>query len=126
LSKLFADTLRLFSQNNLIKNQFTSLPLALKGKAANTEEISAAQELIKKASAVYFLGFGYHPTNMERLGIEILKKVQKIRGTCYKLPLQKQNDVARLDLWRYDHKGEVLFDKKVFEFLCNDVDFNAI
>ena len=65
MSKLFADTQRLFSQNNLIKNQFTSLPLVLRGNTANTEKISVAQELIEKVSAVYFLGFGYYPSNIE-------------------------------------------------------------
>jgi hypothetical protein len=98
----------------------------LRGKAANTEEISATQELIKKASVVYFLCFGYHPTIIERLGIEFLKKVRSNSGTCYKFPLQKQNEVMRPGLQEYYRKDEVLFDNTVFDFLYNHVDFNTL
>ena len=33
------------------------------------EDFTKAHELLKQAERIYFLGFGYHPTNLERLGL---------------------------------------------------------
>jgi len=59
------------------------------GADANSEAFIRARERLESAERIYFLGFGYHPTNMERLGFvkgkEFLPHGRRptIRGTGY-------------------------------------------
>jgi hypothetical protein len=49
-------------------------------------EFVEARKLLEKAERIYFLGFGYAPTNMQRLGVENLGGSGKlIVGSGYKL-----------------------------------------
>lgn len=41
---------------------------------SNFEEFQSAFKLLSEAERIYFLGFGYHPTNIERLGIQNLAR----------------------------------------------------
>jgi hypothetical protein len=55
----------------------------------NKSEYEEAMKLISEAQRVYFLGFGYHPTNLERLGINGKKSGRIIGGTAMGLsPLE--------------------------------------
>ncbi len=101
-----------------------------------------AQKLIAGADALYFLGFGYNQTNMERLGIETLQKTLKNMGTAKDLGYQEFQEIARMHIFRklartysgqtlqtktVDNKIEnFLFDKTVYEFLHGHVDFNSL
>jgi len=89
-----------------------------------SEEFQKARTLIANADALYFLGFGYDKTNMERLGIDASVKPSKVMGTAYGLDYQRRREVERLqikDLSR--HKGG-LVPVSVYEFLHNYIDFN--
>ena len=46
----------------------------------DSETLTQARDLIQNAKRVCFLGFGYHPTNVRRLGI---KKDRKVEGTVF-------------------------------------------
>ena len=65
-------------------------------KPAKTDAFDKARQLIESAQALYYIGFGYHPNNIERLGIESLKKPRKVMGTTLELDLTERNYLARL------------------------------
>jgi hypothetical protein len=98
---------------NIIPEQSPELP----------REFQKAQKLIANAKALYFLGFGYHDTNMQRLGIEILCTPSKVMGTASGLSYQRVREVERLMI-RNLRRGIGLIPKTVYEFFHEYVDFN--
>lgn len=86
-------------------------------------EFDKAHNWISYAKALYFLGFAYHKTNMERLGIEILRKPSKVMGTSLGLGYQRIREVERLNI-RALNAREGLLPESVYEFLHKYVDFN--
>ncbi|MCK5001111.1 MAG: hypothetical protein KAS23_16320 [Anaerohalosphaera sp.] len=93
------------------------------------QEFEAAERLLRKADRIYFLGFGYHPTNWERLGLDYYcKEVAKptgprpeIAGTGYGLSRQVKEEIERVRQ-RPDTPPVVsLYDSKVYDFLYNDI-----
>lgn len=88
-----------------------------------TEEFERARELIAKAKALYFLGFGYNETNMTRLGIDVLKKPVKVMGTAYNLSYQRTREVEGHRI-RQLNGDRGLFQSPVYEFLHKYVNFN--
>jgi len=90
---------------------------------ALTQEFQEARELISRAKALYFLGFGYNKTNMERLGLDILRKPNKIMGTGYGLGYQEIRELERLNIKSFG-RSYALLDEPVYKFLHKYVDFN--
>lgn len=86
-------------------------------------EFGKAQDWIKSAKALYFLGYGYNMTNMERLGLGVLGTPTKVMGTTHKLSYQRIREVERLNIRKLKRK-DGLFPEPVYEFLHNHVDFN--
>ncbi len=95
---------------------------------SETEEFKQAKELISNAKQLFFLGFGYHPTNLTRLGIDTLKqwpkKPAKVRGTCYGLGRTEIRNVERLEIAFLQRRHENFLNEKVYDFLHKYVDFN--
>jgi hypothetical protein len=52
--------------------------------ADDSPELDIARELIRNAEMIYFLGFGYHPTNLRRLHPELFQG-KAVLGTAFKL-----------------------------------------
>jgi hypothetical protein len=52
--------------------------------ADNADAVIRARKLLLEADAICFLGFGYHPTNLERLGVKDLGN-RSVMGTAYGL-----------------------------------------
>ena len=50
----------------------------------NSPEFESAHTLIKNTGLIYFLGFGYHPTNMRRLNPDLLR-TKAVAGTAYNM-----------------------------------------
>jgi len=94
-------------------------------KGELSEEFQEARRWINNAQALYFLGFGYHNTNMMRLGIEILRKPSKIMGTSWGLEYQTIREVERLDIHSFG-RSLGLVNASVHEFLHDHVDFNEV
>ncbi|MGA1980281.1 MAG: hypothetical protein ABSG99_06960 [Sedimentisphaerales bacterium] len=92
---------------------------------AVTNRFNEARRKIESAQALYFLGFGYHPSNLERLAIKSLqKKPFKIMGTCYGLSYQQRREIERADIGlRFQ---ETLQPKTVYDFLHQHVNFNEL
>jgi hypothetical protein len=64
---------------------------------AASKEFGKANAVISNAEVVCFLGFGYHPTNVERLGInEIKRHPVRYLGSAYNLGLDEQRRVQNL------------------------------
>lgn len=95
------------------------------GRQGISNEFAQAHRLMDHARAVYFLGFGYHDFNMQRLGIEFLRKVSKVMGTAYGLDYQRLREVERLGIQGLDTQNG-LIQKPVYEFLYKYVDFNEL
>ena len=55
---------------------------------SQSAEFELAFEYLKKAERIYFLGFGYHPTNMERLQLHALPQIRQLRKTYYDDPIR--------------------------------------
>ena len=87
------------------------------------EEFQEARILIANAKALYFLGFGYHKTNMDRLGIDASERPSKVMGTSYGLDFQRRREVERLGIKGLGRRLG-LVDKSVYEFIHYYVDFN--
>jgi len=86
-------------------------------------EFQEARRLIANARALYFLGFGYHKTNMDRLGIDASVNPTKVMGTAYGLDYQRRREVERLRITELNrHRG--LVHKPVYEFIHDYIDFN--
>jgi hypothetical protein len=81
------------------------------------------QELMKDCKALYFLGFGYHELNMQRLGINTLNIPSKVMGTAQGLSYQRMKEIERLNI-RQLRVPEGLFHKSIYDFLHKCVDFN--
>ena len=54
------------------------------------------KELMKDCEALYFLGFGYHEVNMQRLGINALGIPRKVMGTAQGLSYQRIKEIESL------------------------------
>jgi hypothetical protein len=86
----------------------------------DTEEFIHARKLILGAQLLFFLGFGYHPMNLRRLGMEYMEKKQPVtvQGTCLGLSKERDDKVKRL----YPFLREIsLIEKDVYTFLYNYV-----
>lgn len=63
---------------------------------AREPQFGKARDCLLNSEAIYFLGFGYHPTNVERLGMADLLGDMKIAGTAYlvrtaeRVPIQER------------------------------------
>ncbi|MFC1603466.1 hypothetical protein ACFL5F_00425 [Planctomycetota bacterium] len=87
------------------------------------EEFQEARRLIANAEALYFLGFGYHETNMDRLGIDASVKPSKVMGTAYGLDYQRIREIERKRIHDLQ-RNYGLVDKSVYEFIHDYIDFN--
>jgi hypothetical protein len=87
------------------------------------EEFQEARRLIANAEALYFLGFGYHQTNMDRLGIDASIKPSKVMGTAYKLDYQRIGEIERKSIKELK-MNYGLVRKPVYEFIHDYIDFN--
>jgi hypothetical protein len=88
------------------------------------EGFQEARRLIADAKALYFLGFGYDKTSMERLGIEACRTPSKVMGTAYGLGYQRRREIERLAIRDLSKGNRGLVPKSVYEFLHDYIDFN--
>jgi len=91
-----------------------------------SEEFKQAHELITKAQKLYFLGFGYHPTNLRRLNPRVLMRPKKIMGTAYELSRSRIVNIEREAIGTFRLKYKSLINKKIYDFLHDHVCFNEL
>lgn len=82
-----------------------------------------ARGLISNAYRLFFLGFGYHPTNVKRLSTQLLKEKERIKGTSMGLSFARRVQLSRLGIQNVNFRLD-LPNKTVYRFLYDDVNFN--
>ncbi|MCJ7482255.1 MAG: hypothetical protein MUO31_04755 [Thermodesulfovibrionales bacterium] len=85
---------------------------------ANTEsaEFLEARAILKNASSILFLGFGYAPRNIERLKLQVDIRNKNIWGTCKGLRVAESDGINR----KYFQGSNINFnDTDCLEFLRN-------
>lgn len=81
------------------------------------------QDFMKDCRGLYFLGFGYHEMNMQRLGINTLGIPKKVMGTAYGLSYQRIKEIESFVIRNLCIR-DGLFRKSIYEFLHEYVHFN--
>jgi len=90
---------------------------------ADTPEFTQARNILLNSTQVLFLGFGYHPTNLKRLGIGTLKpKHNNVMGTSYGLSYERIINIGELFPELTEGYGN-LVPKDVYTFLHEHVSF---
>jgi hypothetical protein len=84
---------------------------------------SSARDIICDAYNVFFLGFGYDLTNVNRLGARCLEKATG--GTAYELQYARRSHIERVSGGKLSMRAGNLIDEKVFPFLYNHVNFDV-
>jgi len=74
-------------------------------------EFSRAHEILRGARRIFFIGFGYHKENIDRL---LIPPHKELRGTIYDLELAEINKVKRL------------FDPETHKFKPSSIDTDAL
>jgi len=64
------------------------------------EDFNTAHNMIKKAKHIYFFGFGYDETNLDRLKIKEALIKQKLLGTAYEINERRRKEIRRYFLTR--------------------------
>jgi hypothetical protein len=77
---------------------------------ANNEKFKEAHDLIKKAKRIFFLGFSFDETNVERLNIELMRN-KSILSSAMGLEPAKQNWVRNYFLGRIQASVNLLPEK---------------
>lgn len=66
----------------VIKKYAQEIKIVSEGKP-DTPQFARAHEIISRAGVIFFLGFGYHKNNVERLHLDKAKKTTKVFGCVY-------------------------------------------
>lgn len=82
-----------------------------------TDEFDLAFEELKSAKDINFLGFGYHETNMTRLGLKELGSGAPVSGTIYGLSAQDIYRLRNLGLTYMQENFHRFVDERVYQFL---------
>ena len=100
-----------------LKKWYQSIDILRKGRTP--KNFKEAHNVLMNANRIYFLGFGFHPINVERLGLRSLKQNKEIRGTCMGLPLQEKMEMRKLfkEIKAEYKSGEFLIDTDNYHFL---------
>jgi len=115
------------SDYNTINSAATNIKIIPETEKIGTE-FEKARRFILDAAQVFFLGFGYDPTNLKRLGteIDIFQKGKKVRGTIHKLKYSRIKEVESLGIPHFNGAHANLLNKTIYEFLYNHVNFNVL
>ena len=106
-----------------------------------TPAFERAKEILKNAERIYFLGFGFYKKNVERLGSEWsmdrnprVPDKKKVMGTAYHLDATGKANAYHFSNYRLSTETLInrmitptptLFDKDVYTFLYNHVNFST-
>lgn len=91
----------------------------LKLMGEDTSMIITTQSLLAEAENVYFLGFGYHQSNLDKLNLSKIKKCNNIVGTCYKENIHNQRSIKEY----FDNKIKLSgIDCDIYQFILKHFD----
>ena len=85
------------------------------------DSVDPARKMLKEATRIYFLGFGFHPQNLALLHLRHSSSGKQISGTSRGLSKQRKllaNDHLQLGGWEAEKGNFIkLFDSDVYDFL---------
>jgi hypothetical protein len=87
---------RRFSQevnHHAIEASVRNIKIIHEGTEDRDVDFKRAKKLLQDSERILFLGFGYHPVNLDRLGIKELGS-KKIFGSCVSLGNQEKSRIA--------------------------------
>lgn len=86
----------------------------------NDPDFKKAKLLLKAARRIYFLGFGYHKDNLDRLGIKTIISGSTtpplVEGTSFKLPLDLKGSIPKdykIKFPNHDWDINEMFEQKI-------------
>jgi hypothetical protein len=90
----------------------------------DTPEFHQAHKLISEAERLMFLGFGYHPKNMERLVPQSVKVPKDVAGTSLDLSYDRTQFILE---WARELNGKVgsFITRDIYTFLHRHISLNA-
>jgi len=109
--------------NDLLKVAAENIKIMHEGEK-NSEEFMKARILIETSDRVFFLGFGYHPVNLERLGRDIFPDDKLVMGTTYGLSISRSQNLRQFIFKKVDSFKIRFFSKPIYEFLHENVVFS--
>ena len=92
----------------------------------DSPEFSTARGLITQAQKVYFLGFGFHRVNLQRLGAGRIDPSGYVAGTAVDLSYDTIVHAAQLPLFKHSNsmKPPRFHDKDIYRYLYDHVSFD--
>ncbi len=92
----------------------------------SSTEFERARGLISHAKCVYFLGFGFHHSNLQRLGAEQLTPREFVGGTAVNLSRDTIVKAAPLKLFGHNRlpKAPPFQKKDIYDYLYHNVSFS--
>jgi hypothetical protein len=86
----------LYDTNDPNIEQITTAANGIKIVSENTindNEFNLAHQYLKDAKRIYFIGFGYNPTNLDRLKFDKIPQGKIVKGSSYHFTDQQMNEV---------------------------------
>jgi hypothetical protein len=87
-------------------------------------EFDKARQLIKDARCIYFLGFGYHPVNIYRLGLEDIPSPTNdkiVSGTTRGLSADRKAQIRKNNFLRCGNLGREFYETDVYSFFHDHI-----
>jgi len=113
----------LYEKKCLIQNASKQIKIVHEDKEINEPE--KIREILSSKERIYFLGFGYHPINLNRLIGDLQRSNCQIRGTMYKMSLSAKMKLKKIIKKFRPNTGwnwEVTFpDKTIHDFLYSHI-----
>jgi hypothetical protein len=109
--------------NDLLKIAAENIKIMHEGEK-DSDEFKRARRLIETSDRVFFLGFGYHPTNIERLGRDILHNTKLVMGTTYRLSVSRLLNFKQFVMPEIKVFENRFVNKPIYEFLHENVVFS--
>jgi hypothetical protein len=91
---------------------------------ATTPEFQVARHILPDSKTILFLGFGFHPVNLKRLGIGTINiPHDNIKGTSLGLSQDRKQNIGNLIPILTGQRGH-LFPKNIYTFLHDHISFS--
>lgn len=91
-----------------------------------SNEFRRARLSLQSANAIYFLGFGFHESNLLKLGIHMLPTTRTVMGTALGLGFQEYQTIRRKNIFRPPIEERLYKNTDVYTFLRDKVDFDSL
>ena len=97
---------------HILRKSSKSLKIIYDKVASDDEDFKKAKVLIRNARKIYFLGFGFHKDNIERLNLKLITSnlsiPQTLEATSYKLSPELKESIPKLTKIRFpNHDWDV-------------------